>query len=121
MMTPEFVVVDDDASVRNALEGLLRSLGHSVSAFESAEAFLAAPRRGIRCLIADVQLPGIDGFMLHKRLLAEGQVVPVIFVTGHPNGLIQARAKKSGAVAFLNKPFDTDELLRFCLGQPRDA
>ena len=97
--------IDDDDSVRKAMTSLLRSLGHSVVAFDSAEAFLDSDQVSTTtCLITDVQMPGMSGLDLQKRLIADGHRIPVIFLTGHPDERVRSRAFKAGALAFLSKP-----------------
>ena len=106
-------IVDDDPSVRRGLERLLRSAGYRVESFASAPEFLA--RSGspdLDCLILDVSLPGQTGLHLHDALLAHGQHIPVIFITGHGDAAMAARAMKAGAADFLSKPFEDEVLLR---------
>jgi two-component system response regulator FixJ len=102
-------VIDDDQSVRDAVESLLRSAGYQAEGFGSAEAFLSCPRRReFCCLVLDVSLPGISGLELQQRLLARGSRVPVVFVTAtaDPRGQTRRQALQLGAVEFLSKPFD---------------
>jgi len=106
-------VVDDDISVREALEGLIRSAGMAVKGFASAEEFLnAANGRKPDCLILDVRLPGMSGFELQHHLVARNCKLPVIFMTAHGYDE-RARSEVSSAwtVAYLTKPFTEDELL----------
>jgi FixJ family two-component response regulator len=99
-------IVDDDASVRGAMESLVRSLGLVAFAFESAEDFLGSPRvDDSDCLITDVQMPGMTGLELQDRLIARGSRIPIIFITAFPEKAARCRAKAGGAVAFLEKPF----------------
>jgi FixJ family two-component response regulator len=99
-------VVDDDASVRSALESLVRSLGFVPFVFESAEDFLSSPRvDDSACLITDVQMPGMNGLDLQDRLSAQGRRIPIIFITAFPEQAIQSRAQAGGALAFVEKPF----------------
>ena len=99
-------VVDDDASVRSALESLVRSLGFVPFVFESAEDFLSSPRvDDSACLITDVQMPGMNGLDLQDRLIAQGRRIPIIFITAFPEQAIQRRAQARGALGFLEKPF----------------
>jgi FixJ family two-component response regulator len=108
-------VVDDDASVRAAIDNLLRSLGYAVCTFVSAEEFLrSAQLNDTSCVIADVQMPGMSGVDLQARLLTQGYRVPFIFITAFPEKTIRARALKAGAICFLTKPFDRQTLIR-CL------
>ncbi len=100
-------IIDDDASVRVAMEGLVRSLGFAACAFESAEDFLRSPRADdTSCLITDIQMPGMNGLELQDRLLAQGRRLPIIFITAYPEQSIRRRAEAAGAFAFLEKPFD---------------
>lgn len=105
-------VVDDDESIRQALEGLLRSAGFRAAAFASAEAFLQAPQRWTTgCLILDLRLPGMGGLELQDRLAAEGPRVPIIVLTAHGDEAARTRALGAGAAAFLRKPVDGEALL----------
>jgi len=104
-------IVDDDEAVRKAMASLLRSLGHRVAAFDSAQAFLESDQlRTTTCLITDVQMPGLSGLDLQKRLIEEGCPIPVIFLTGFPDETVRSRAMKAGALAFLSKPLNQHEL-----------
>ncbi len=106
-------IVDDDASVREALEGLLRSVDLPVVSFPSAEAFLAAGQaRTTTCLILDLRMPGLDGRGLQQRLIRAGHTIPTVILTGHGDDDARARAVREGAVAFLVKPFDGEVLVR---------
>ena len=105
-------VVDDDASVREGVAGLLRSAGVTAKTFASAEEFLAAPRPKIpSCLVLDVNLPGVNGLDLQQELAKSDVQIPIIFLTGHGDIPITVRALKAGAANFLTKPFDDEELL----------
>jgi FixJ family two-component response regulator len=100
-------IIDDDSSVRIAMEGLVRSAGFVVFVFESAEDFLRSPRvDDSACLITDVQMPGMSGLDLQDRLIAQGSRIPTIFITAFPEQDVRRRAEASGAIAFLEKPFD---------------
>jgi FixJ family two-component response regulator len=100
-------IVDDDASVRAAMEALIRSVGFVAFTFESAEEFLRSPRLDdSACLITDVQMPGMSGLDLQNRLIAQGSCIPIIFITAFPEQDIRSRAQAAGAIAFLEKPFD---------------
>jgi FixJ family two-component response regulator len=106
-------VVDDDISVRESLESLIRSVGMEVRVFASAEQFLnsAHPRKA-DCLILDVRLPGMSGFDLQHYLVARKYEVPVIFMTAHGYGdRARSEAGSDWTVAYLTKPFSEDELL----------
>ncbi len=112
MRTPMIAIVDDDAAVREALRQFVRSLGHNASTFGSAVEFLNSEQvSNTSCLITDVQMPGLSGLDLQDWLIAEGHRIPIIFLTGYPDENVRARALKSGAVAFLSKPFNQDHLL----------
>jgi FixJ family two-component response regulator len=105
-------IVDDDASMREALSSLLRSVGWQVRAFASAAEFLAATRPALpACLVLDVSLPGESGLELQRTLSAQGDRTPIIFMTGQGDIPMSVRAMKAGAVEFLAKPFREQELL----------
>jgi FixJ family two-component response regulator len=109
--TPIVFVVDDDISVREALEVLIRSEGFETETFASAEAFLARPRAfAPSCLVLDVTLPDLNGLDLQKRL-ADRSDMPIIFITGHGDVPMTVQAMKAGAVEFLTKPFGDEVLL----------
>jgi FixJ family two-component response regulator len=109
--TPIVFVVDDDVSVREALEALIRSEGFETETFASAEAFLARPRAfAPSCLVLDVTLPDLNGLDLQKRL-ADRSDMPIIFITGHGDVPMTVQAMKAGAVEFLTKPFGDEVLL----------
>ena len=110
-------IVDDDASFRRATARLVRSLGHAVAAFSSAEEFLSSDRlRNTACLISDVQMPGMSGIELQNQLRAQGVRLPVIFITAYPKSKAREQALAAGALGFLNKPFNEDKLIA-CLDQ----
>ena len=105
-------VVDDDASMRRSLETLLRSVGHEVRVFPSADEFMRAQRPDAPgCLVLDVRLPGMSGLAFQQELARAGVALPVIFVTGHGDVPMSVRAMKAGAAEFLTKPFDDQVLL----------
>jgi FixJ family two-component response regulator len=105
-------VVDDDESVREALCGLLRSVGFAVSAFASAEEFLTSDQpRSADCLVLDVRMPGMGGIELQRQLVAGHYEIPVILITAHEDEGIRARALSGGIGAVLIKPFSEDALL----------
>lgn len=105
-------VIDDDQSVRRALKRLLKSVGYDVKVFESAQAYLDFKETDTEGLIIlDIQMPDIDGFELMKILTATGNRSLVIFITAHENPRVREMAMNSGAVAFLQKPFDDQSLL----------
>ena len=106
-------IVDDDGSARSALARLLRSRGYETAEFESAESFLAARHAGEHgCILLDVSLPGLDGPGLQQKLLADGGSLPIIFLTGAADVPVCATAMRHGAVDFLMKPVDEEELVR---------
>jgi FixJ family two-component response regulator len=105
-------VVDDDDSVRESLQCLIRSFGFTVEAFASAEEFLASDRlRDTRCLILDVRMPGMNGIELQRRLAASHREIPVIFITAHGDEAARSQALGDGAVGYLLKPFTEEALL----------
>jgi FixJ family two-component response regulator len=105
-------VVDDDLSVREGLESLIRSAGLKVESFESARAFLARQKAELpSCLVLDVRLPGLNGLDLQKRMAEFNIDMPVIFISGHGDVPTTVRAMKAGAVEFLTKPFVDSDLL----------
>jgi FixJ family two-component response regulator len=108
----EFIaIVDDDGSMRSALQGLLKAVGLSSQAFESAEDFLGSGHhQETACLIADIRMPGMSGLELQARLNAENCRIPTIFITAHGDEEMRLQAMRAGAVEFLPKPFD-DEVL----------
>jgi FixJ family two-component response regulator len=115
---PLIAIVEDDASLRPALIGFVRSLGYEGEGFVSAEAFLAGDAAArAECLVSDYQLPGIDGIALATQL--RGQL-PVILVTARTEQGIETRARAAGICQVLRKPFDTD-LLEACLRQALDS
>ena len=110
--TPIVFVVDDDVSVRESLELLIRSEGWHPETFASAQEFLDRPRSLVpSCLVLDVSLPGLNGLDLQKRVAVERPDMPIIFITGHGDVPTTVRAMKAGAVEFLTKPFSDDALL----------
>ena len=105
-------VVDDDASVRESLRCLIRSVGFAVEVFASAEEFLKSDHlHKTRCLILDVRMPGMNGLELQRRLAASHREIPVIFITAHGDGAARSQALKDGAVDYLFKPFREEALL----------
>jgi FixJ family two-component response regulator len=109
---PTVFVVDDDALVRAAIQGLLKSVGLHCEAFETAEEFLRAKRADVpSCLVLDVSLPGINGLDFQRDLADSGVRIPIIFITGHGDIPMSVKAMKSGAVEFLTKPFLDQDLL----------
>jgi len=110
--TPTVFVVDDDDDVRVSIAGLLRSAGLRAETFATAQEFLRRePGEGPSCLVLDLQLPGMDGLDVQRELARSGDSMPIIFVTGHGDIPTTVRAMKSGALEFLTKPFDDEQLL----------
>ncbi|MEG9435708.1 response regulator [Edaphobacter sp. HDX4] len=105
-------IVDDDGSVRDALQGLMHEADLPTCVFECAEAFLESGKQHeIGCLIADIRMPGISGLELQARLNADHRRIPIIFITAHGDEAMRLRALRAGAVEFLAKPFDDQALL----------
>jgi FixJ family two-component response regulator len=108
-------VIDDDDSVRESLEALMRSIGFAVKTFASAEEFLNSDHhlRDTDCLILDVRMPEMNGIELHRHLIANHYEMPVIFITGHGfDEEVRSEALKNGAVDYLDKPLSEDALLK---------
>ena len=106
-------VVDDDPSVRRGLQRLIRSVGWNAETFASAQEFLARPRtEAPSCLVLDLQLPGLSGLDLQKQMAEAGLEMPIVFLTGHGNIPASVQAMKAGAIEFLTKPVDEQDLLR---------
>jgi FixJ family two-component response regulator len=113
-------VVDDDESMRGAVRGLVKSLGYSAVVFVSGEEFLNSWQLArTSCLIADVQMPGMTGLDLDRRLVALGKTIPTILITAYSDDRVRARALADGVVCYLNKPFDANDLPA-CLRLPLD-
>ena len=109
---PLVAIVDDDRSIRNATQNLLKSAGFSTATFEDAGSFLAsASRAATACLVADMRMPGMTGVELYQALVASGEGIPTVIITAHPEELTQARAREAGITCYLTKPFAPDELL----------
>ena len=105
-------VIDDDASVRASIRGLLQSVGLRSETFGSPQEFLSSKRQdGPNCLVLDVRLPGVNGLDFQRQLVDAGVQIPIIFITGHADIPMTVRAMKSGAVEFLTKPFRDQDLL----------
>lgn len=105
-------VVDDDISVRESLEALIRTAGHSVEVFDSPEGFFGRRAKDVpRCLVLDVQLPGLNGLDVQRQLAASDEALQVIFITGYGDIPMSVRAMKAGAMEFLTKPFSDEALL----------
>jgi FixJ family two-component response regulator len=121
---PFIAVVDDDESVREATKGLIRSMGLAAEAFASGEEFLRSPCLGrTACLVADVNMPGMSGLDLHRRVAALPRSIPTVLITAYPNDSVRARALSAGVIGYLAKPFSEDDLLnciRAALDHQRD-
>ena len=105
-------VVDDDVSVRESLEALIRCEGWRPEAFQSADEFLARPRTATpSCLVLDLTLPGLNGLELQERIAGDRSDMPIIFISGYGDVPKTVRTMKAGAVEFLTKPFKDDDLL----------
>ncbi|MGC1413051.1 MAG: response regulator FixJ [Acetobacteraceae bacterium] len=104
-------IVDDDDSVRDSLTVLLETAGFSVRAYASAAAFLELASHAVGCVLTDVQMPGLNGLELQRRMSEQGIRLPVIVMTGHGDVPIAVEAMKAGAADFLEKPFDDEQLL----------
>jgi FixJ family two-component response regulator len=110
--TPVVIVVDDDLSFRNFLSRLVGTIGLKTVQFASAEEFLAVPPPdGPACLVLDVQMPGLSGLDLQRRLTQGGHPLPIIFTTGHGDIPMTVEAMKAGAVGFFSKPFRNQEMI----------
>jgi FixJ family two-component response regulator len=105
-------IVDDDESVRNAVQGLMKAAGLPARGFASAEEFLkSGQQHDAGCLIADIRMPGMSGLELQAQLNAERCRMPIIFITAHGDAKMRMQALRAGAVEFLAKPFDDEALL----------
>src|ERR1700689_1805474 len=110
--TKLIAIVDDDDSMRSAIEGLLKSVGLPAQAFASAEEFLkSGQHQHATCLIADIRMPGMSGLELQAQLNADRCRIPTIFITAHGDAKMRMQAMRAGAVEFLAKPFDDEALL----------
>jgi len=110
-------IVDDDDSMRDALQGLLKAVGLPAQAFASAEEFLkSGQHRHTACLIADIRMPGMSGLELQAQLNAQHCRIPTIFITAHGDAKLRLQALRAGAVEFLAKPFDDEALLESVRG-----
>jgi FixJ family two-component response regulator len=105
-------IVEDDISFRKSVERLIRTSGFETVAFESANAFLTQTTiQRPACLLLDLRLPDLDGLQLQKKLMQQGMHLPIIFMTGHGSIPMSVSAMKKGAIDFLPKPFDNEELI----------
>jgi FixJ family two-component response regulator len=110
---PLISIVDDDDSLRNSLNNLIRSVGFRVQGYASAEEFLNSNQlHDTACLILDVRMPGMSGLDLQRQLVATDCQLPIIFITSHGDGDARTRALEAGAVDFLYKPFREEALLK---------
>ncbi|MBB3457318.1 FixJ family two-component response regulator [Rhizobium sp. BK313] len=120
---PTVYVIDDDPSVRNGLDSLFRSVGYDTRSFASPKDFLLHPRSdGPACLVLDVRMPDASGLDFQNELARTGNLIPIVFLTGHGDVPMSVRAMKAGAVEFLLKPFREQDLLdaiREALGRDR--
>ncbi len=106
-------IIDDDISMREALEGLISSFEFATSTYASALEFLQAdPQPRLACLVVDVKMPGMSGLDLQAALIEAGRQLPIIFVTSFTEASVHARALAAGAQCVLGKPVDRDELIR---------
>lgn len=106
-------VIDDDESVRRTTKLLIESFGYRAAVFESAESFLRSGQlHDTSCLVIDLQMPGMNGLRLQTHLAAEGHSIPIIFITSYGNKESHRQAMEAGAVAFLDKPFNDEQLLQ---------
>jgi len=106
-------IVDDDGSLRRSLRNLLLSVGFRVETFVSAEEFLrSAQRENTGCVVLDLRMPGMSGFDLLRQLAAANSRTPVVVLTAHGDRATRERSLQAGAVAFVRKPFDSENLLR---------
>jgi FixJ family two-component response regulator len=111
---PVISIVDDDISVREATKSLVRSLGYNAVTFCSAEEFLGSAYVSTSaCLITDIQMPGLSGIELCDQLIADGNNIPVIFVTAFPNERLQLYVDKKSAIGYLPKPFKEGEMVKY--------
>lgn len=117
-------IVDDDELAREGTIDLIKSMGFIAKAFERAEDFLKSDYlNSSSCLIADVLMPGMTGIELHNRLVEAGNITPTILITSFPSDRDRARARQAGAICYLAKPFDDEDLLA-CVPsalEPREA
>ncbi len=112
MRKPLIAIVDDDPSVRKALERLLKTAGFEATGFASALDFLADGLATVpECLVLDIHLGGMNGFELYERLVAAGSAVPVVFITAHDDASTREHARQIGSSGYLRKPFEQHALL----------
>jgi FixJ family two-component response regulator len=114
-------IVDDDDSVREATMSLMKALGFDSEAFSSAEDFLLSERRHrTDCVIADVQMPGMTGLELYRRLSASDTPIPTVLITAHADDNMRANALKAGVIGYLTKPFKEKDLMG-CINSALDG
>jgi FixJ family two-component response regulator len=114
-------IIDDDPSVREATQSLIRSLGYDAQVFASAEEYLQSERLSdSSCLITDLHMPGMSGTDLQDRLIADGYQIPIIFVTAYYEDRTRDRVMDAGAFGFLSKPFNDESLIE-CLDKALNA
>lgn len=109
---PLIAIVDDDVSMREAIEGLMRSLGFDAETFSSADDFLRfSDLDRTACLVTDIHMPGMSGLDLHRRLVASGKNIPTVLITAYPNENARLRGLDPGIIGYLPKPFGEQDLL----------
>ena len=109
---PLIAIVDDDVSMREAIEGLMRSLGFEAETFSSADAFLKFPDIDrAACLVTDIHMPGMSGLDLHRRLVASSKSIPTVLITAYPDENARSRGLGPGVIGYLTKPFGEQDLL----------
>ncbi|CDM62322.1 MULTISPECIES: response regulator transcription factor [Rhizobium] len=109
---PLIAIVDDDEPMRAAIKGLMRSMGFDAETFSSADDFLKSPHiRRTGCLVTDINMPGMSGLDLHRRLVASGESIPTVFITAFPEKNVRPTALGGDIVGFLTKPFGEQVLL----------
>src|SRR4029453_15693220 len=109
---PLVAVVDDDKSIRNATQDLLKAAGFSTATFEDAESFLgSASRASAACVVADMRMRGMTGVKLYQELVAAGHAIPTVIITAHPEDVTKARAREAGIPCYLINPFPPAQLL----------
>lgn len=109
---PLISIIDDDEAMREAIKGLVKSMGYTVEAVASAQEFLSSRRvRRTSCLITDMQMPGMTGLELYQHLSTSGKPIPTILITAYPDNGVRERALAAGVVGYLSKPFEEDDLL----------
>ncbi len=112
MEQPLIAIVDDDESVRDATERLMRSAGFSAETFSRGADFLSSPGLSrTACLVTDLNMPGMSGFDLHRRLQSLGRSIPTVLITGQPNENVRTQALSLGIICYLPKPFRDDDLI----------